>query len=741
MSNFQFLESHWTDLAKLGDLSEKYVYSDPNTSIIKQGILSEVMVKYMLAYDGIAEPAYDNTHANRIRILKNNDLLPREIDNTLYILRKARNDAAHNAADEGEKALNNLQLMYELCVWYMQTYGDYNYEPTGYVQPVDMTVSLADLEKENAELEERNQQLLIEIEQIQKNGGADIKRRTVAYQKAMATGTGKTRTVLGMIYRFLDAGRFKRILYLVDRTSLGDQTMDTFKEVKLKELLTLNQMYDVKSLEDKEFEKDTRVHIATVQSLVKRIMYNESDKSLGVSDYDLVIVDEAHRGYILDKEMGDDEVLYRDQNDFRSKYRAVIDYFDAVKIALTATPALHTTEIFGKPVYSYDYRTAVIDGFLVDHDAPHIIKTKLSEEGISFEKGSTVPIYDPVTNEITKVIKLYPDLIDDEYLYKYYFTQFYQDFCVKASKGRSAQAGFNRDDMNNIPFPLPPLAEQRRIVEQIEGLFSKLDEVKEKIECLLDSKKVRCNSVLNKAFTGKLTAKWRENNNIKFETWEYINFEKIIVEGPQNGMYKPKTSYGSGTKILRIDCFYDGKLEPWEKLKRLEITDEEKHTYLLSVNDIVVNRVNSMPYLGKSALIRKLPEQCVFESNMMRIKINIRKANPEYVIRYLNSSIGLQELRKNAKQAVNQASINQQDVKMVKIALPSLEEQNEIVKIITSISNKDEAILNKAEAVIEEIDLMKKSILAKAFRGELGTNISKEKNSIEVLKKLIEESK
>lgn len=80
MSNFQFLESHWTDIAKLGDLSEKYVYSDPNTSIIKQGMLSEVMVKYMLAYDGIAEPAYDNTHANRIRILKNNDLLPREID-------------------------------------------------------------------------------------------------------------------------------------------------------------------------------------------------------------------------------------------------------------------------------------------------------------------------------------------------------------------------------------------------------------------------------------------------------------------------------------------------------------------------------------------------------------------------------------------------------------------------------------------------------------------------------------
>ena len=90
MGNFSFLENRWSDLAKLGNLSEKYVYSDPNTSIIKQGMLSELMVKYMLAYDGIEEPVYDNTHANRIRLLKCKDLLPYEIDNTLYILRKAR---------------------------------------------------------------------------------------------------------------------------------------------------------------------------------------------------------------------------------------------------------------------------------------------------------------------------------------------------------------------------------------------------------------------------------------------------------------------------------------------------------------------------------------------------------------------------------------------------------------------------------------------------------------------------
>lgn len=627
MGNFTFLESRWSDLARLGDLSEKYVYSDPNTSVIKQGMLAEVMVKYMLAYDGIKEPDYDNTHANRIRLLKKNDLLPHEINNTLYILRKDRNNAAHNGADEGEKALNNLPLLYELCVWYMQTYGDYSYKPMGYIQPVDITVSLDELEKENRELEERNKALLVELQQIQKDGKSDSARRAIAYKKAMnvklseaqtrelideqlrkvgwdadtgairyskgvrpakgrnlaiaewptdsktgnggyadyalfigekmvgiieakkkhtnvssvldgqckeyarrikaehekyvmkqygeykvpflfatngrdyikqyeemsgiwfldtrqqfntskalagwpspegleqdlerdiaeadrkladtgyelledsnglglryyqieavkaaekaiaehkntvllamATGTGKTRTVLGMIYRFLSAKRFKRILYLVDRTALGDQTMDTFKEVKLEDLKTLNQLYDIKDLGEKEFEKDTRVHIATVQSLVKRILYNESDVSIGVSDYDCIIVDEAHRGYILDKEMGEDEVLYRNQDDFRSKYRAVIDYFDAVKIALTATPALHTTQIFGKPVYSYDYRTAVVDGYLVDHDAPHIIRTKLSEEGIVFEAGSTAPIYDPVTNTVTNSDELEDDL-------------------------------------------------------------------------------------------------------------------------------------------------------------------------------------------------------------------------------------------------------------------------------------------------------------------------------------------
>ncbi|MDO5048293.1 MAG: type I restriction-modification system endonuclease [Actinomycetaceae bacterium] len=230
---------------------------------------------------------------------------------------------------------------------------------------------------------------------------------------AMATGTGKTRTVLGMIYGFLRAKSFKRVLFLVDRTALGEQALDAFKDVKLEELMSLDELYDIKGLEDIEIAPETKVHVSTVQSMVKRVFYPDDEKKPSVTDYDLIIVDEAHRGYLLDREMSDEEVLYRDQADFQSAYRSLIDYFDATKIALTATPALHTTQIFGDPVYTYSYREAVMDGFLVDHDAPHRLTTKLSTEGIKFGEGDTLPLFDAQTGEITNSAKLKDEVTFD----------------------------------------------------------------------------------------------------------------------------------------------------------------------------------------------------------------------------------------------------------------------------------------------------------------------------------------
>ena len=218
----------------------------------------------------------------------------------------------------------------------------------------------------------------------------------------MATGTGKTRTALGLIYRLLKTNKYKRILFVVDRTLLGEQAKETFDDVKLEQLLSLGGIYGVKGLGDKSSDKDERVHIATVQSLIKRILYPSDDEKekLTVGEYDCIIVDEAHRGYILDRNMKEEERDFFDEKDFESKYKAVIDYFDAVKIALTATPALHTQEIFGEPVYSYTCSQAVIDGYLVDAEPPYEIITKLSEEGIHYEKGAKVKVYDIETQSV-----------------------------------------------------------------------------------------------------------------------------------------------------------------------------------------------------------------------------------------------------------------------------------------------------------------------------------------------------
>ena len=109
MGNFEFLKNKWEELAKLGELAEQYLYSDTNTCFLKMGLLAEHIVEYMLAYDGIPQPEYDNTHANRINLLRRNDLLPREIDNILYVLRKTRNDAAHNGMESFDKAKDNLE--------------------------------------------------------------------------------------------------------------------------------------------------------------------------------------------------------------------------------------------------------------------------------------------------------------------------------------------------------------------------------------------------------------------------------------------------------------------------------------------------------------------------------------------------------------------------------------------------------------------------------------------------------
>lgn len=230
---------------------------------------------------------------------------------------------------------------------------------------------------------------------------------------AMATGTGKTRTCIGLMYRLLKQKRFRRILFLVDRTALGEQTTDALNTSEIEGFLNFSQIYRVAGLEKRLPDKEDQVHVATVQSLVARI-FGEDDPARRPTPgmYDCIIVDEAHRGYTLDAELIETASTFRNAADYLSKYRQVLDFFDAFKIGLTATPALHTLEIFGRPVFSYSYRRAVIDGWLVDHLPPKRITTALSEAGIRFEGGEDVEIIDPKTGQID--LFSLPDVVEFE---------------------------------------------------------------------------------------------------------------------------------------------------------------------------------------------------------------------------------------------------------------------------------------------------------------------------------------
>jgi type I restriction enzyme, R subunit len=215
---------------------------------------------------------------------------------------------------------------------------------------------------------------------------------------AMATGTGKTKTAMALMYRLLKTQRFHRILFVVDRAALGEQAFTDFGSTKIENLQTFSDTFAVMGLEDKRPEKDTCVHIATIQGLIKRALY--SDEPLFIDQYDCIIVDECHRGYLLDRDLAETEMTFRDQEDYISNYRRVLEYFDAVKIGLTATPALHTTQIFGQPVFRYTYREAVIDEVLIDHEPPINISTKLSTEGIKWAAGESVGVLDRESNKI-----------------------------------------------------------------------------------------------------------------------------------------------------------------------------------------------------------------------------------------------------------------------------------------------------------------------------------------------------
>ncbi|XUO85328.1 type I restriction-modification system endonuclease [Halomonas sp. KM007] len=298
---------------------------------------------------------------------------------------------------------------------------------------------------------------------------------------AMATGTGKTRTIIGLMYRFLKAERFHRILFLVDRTALGQQAIDAFNEAPLEQNHTLSKIYNVAELGDMAAEAETRIQVATVQAMVKRIFM--SDNPPPIDQFDCIIIDEAHRGYTLDQEMTEGELALRDTSQYLSSYRRVLDYFDAVKIGLTATPAKHTSEIFGKPVYTYSYREAVADDWLIDHEPPIRYETLLTKNGITFEKGDSVTVLNTQTKEVDTTE------LEDELTFE-----------VEAFNRRVINENFNRVICEQLVQELDPFGDEKTMIFCATDLHA--DMVKRLLD---DAFKDLYNGQYNEAAVAKIT--------------------------------------------------------------------------------------------------------------------------------------------------------------------------------------------------------------------------------------------
>ena len=318
-----------------------------------------------------------------------------------------------------------------------------------------------------------------------------------------------------------------------------------------------------------------------------------------------------------------------------------------------------------------------------------------------------------------------------EYLY-YYFKYRWVDYNNDKMFG-TAIPYIRLGNLNEFEIPVPPLSEQQRIVEQIESLFAKLDEAKEKAQEVIDGVETNIEAVLYNAFSGKLTQYWRKENRVDYN-WENSTLSKI-VSGLKYGSSEKSDYNNNGTPVLRIPNIGEGVID-FSDLKYMQ--GELGNSYHeVFENDILIIRSNgSRDLVGKCAIVPALERRYAYASFLIRIKAS-DKVLPKYLVRYINSSMARGQLFAKAKSSSGIHNINSKELGSIRIDVPTIEEQTEILKIIEPLIKKELDVKDITSNMIENIAELKKSILAKAFRGELGTNVSSEENSIELIKKMI----
>lgn len=294
-----------------------------------------------------------------------------------------------------------------------------------------------------------------------------------------------------------------------------------------------------------------------------------------------------------------------------------------------------------------------------------------------------------------------------------------------------------KTDLEKISFPLAPLAEQQRIVDRIESLFTKLDEAKEKAQAVVDSFETRKAAILHKAFTGELTAKWREEHDVGMESWEQCSLSDVCTVNPKKADTKdlPDELEVSFFPMSALSEIYGEITDPQTRL----LKEVRSGFTNFSEGDVVFAKITPCMENGKSAVVGKLVNDIGYGTT----EFFVLRCSDRLYNRFLYHLVRDKLFRDKAKAvmagAVGQQRVPKRYLETYKLNLPKFNEQREIVRILDGSFAKEQQTKEAAEAVLDRIDLMKKSILARAFRGELGTNDPSEESAVELLRQVIEQ--
>lgn len=308
--------------------------------------------------------------------------------------------------------------------------------------------------------------------------------------------------------------------------------------------------------------------------------------------------------------------------------------------------------------------------------------------------------------------------VDGEFLL-YAFQQHKPSLLPEIGTSAHGTRRISTSAIESFRFPLPPLPEQRAIAHVLRTV-QRAKEATEKVVAATRQLKA---SLARHLFTyGPVPVDQADRVKLKEteigaipEHWEIKLLGELISSGPQNGLYKPESSYGSGTPILRIND-YNNNGEIVESVpNRVRLTRAEIQTYSLNQGDILINRVNSLSHLGKTALVGNLSEPIVFESNMMRFRVLAGEAITEYVYRFLTYPLCRDRLKGAAKRAVAQSSINQGDVKAVAIPLPPPSERKATIEMLDALDAKVRAEASRKTA----LDSLFQTLLHDLMTGKL----------------------